>query len=185
MTDISIQFHAVPEELLALVKAAVPDFGLHVVAMRFFPFAAIEADLDRLEGVFAEGSPCHQLGFTIEEPVLPQTGAMDFLDKNPGALRLNVERKGKEGLRQSLLSARTDHSATLAIWKKIAKRLKNITQAGVIVTNPDTGAFVRDRNFRYSAGALTLASSGVIMLPIAGGNRIEFPQLPTNTKSYE
>lgn len=185
MTDISIQFHAVPEELLALVKAAVRDFGLHVVAMRFFPFAAIEADLDKLEEVFAEGSPYHQLGFTIEKPVLPQSGAMDFLDKNPGALRLVVQRTGKEGLRQSLLSARTDHPDTLATWKKIAKRLKDMTQAGVLVTNPDTRAFVRDRNFRYSAGARALASSGVTMLPIAGGNRIEFSPLPTNTKSDE
>jgi hypothetical protein len=185
MTDISVQFHAVPGELLALVEAAVRDFGLHVVAMRFLPFAAIEADLDKLEEVFAEGSPYHQLGFTIDKPVLPETGTMDFLDKNPGALRLIVERAGKEGLRQSLLSARTNHPATLATWKKIAKRLKNMTQAGVIVTNPDTGAFVRDRNFRYSAGAQALASNGVTMLPIAGGNRIEFCRLPTNTKSHE
>jgi hypothetical protein len=116
---------------------------------------------------------------------LPETGTLDFLDKNPGALRLIVERTGKEGLRQSLLSARTNHPATLATWKKIAKRLKNMTQAGVIVTNPDTGAFVRDRNFRYSPGAQALASSGVTMLPIAGGNRIEFCRLPTDTKSHE
>jgi hypothetical protein len=185
VADISIQFHAIPEELLALVKTAVGDFRLHVVAMRSFPFAATEVGLDNLEDVLAAGSPYCQLGFTIDKPVIPVTGAMEFLDKNPGALRLIVERASKAGLRQSLLSARTDNSAILATWKKIAKRLKDMTQAGVIVTNPDTGAFVQDRNFRYSAGAKALASSGVPMLPIAGGNRIEFSKLPTKMKSQE
>ena len=185
MTDISIQFHAIPEELLALVRTAISDFGLHVVAMRSFPFAATEVGPDSLENVFAAGSPYRELGFTIDQPVIPVTGAMEFLDKNPGALRLTVERASKEGLRQSLLSARTDNSTMLAIWKKIAKRLKNMTQAGVTVTNPDTGAFVHDRSFRYSALAKALASSGVPMLPIAGGNRIEFSTPPTKTKSQE
>jgi hypothetical protein len=34
MADISIQFHAVSEELLDFVKAIVNDFGLHIVAMK-------------------------------------------------------------------------------------------------------------------------------------------------------
>jgi hypothetical protein len=185
VTDISIQFHAIPEELLALVRTAVIDFGLHIVAMRYFPFAATEVGLDNLENVFAAGSPYCELGLTIDKPVIPLTGAMEFLDKNPGALRLAVERASKEGLRQSFLVARTDNSAILATWKEIAKRLKKVTQAGVTVTNPDTGAFVQDRNFRYSAGAKALASSGVPMLPIAGGNRIEFSKPPTKPKPQE
>jgi hypothetical protein len=185
VTHISMQFHAIPEELLALVKTAAGDFGLHVVAMRFFPFAATEVGRDDLEGVFAAGSPYRELGFTMDKPVIPMTSSTEFLDKNPDALCLLVERAREQGLRQSLLSARTDNSAILATWKKIAKRLKDMTQAGVIVKNPDTGAFVEERSFRYSAGAKALASSGVPMLAIAGGNIIELSKLPTNTKSQE
>ena len=153
--------------------------------MRFFPFEAIEVSPDKLDEVFAETSPYRELVFTLKKPILPVKGNMDFLDKNPGALRLLVERKSKEGLRQSLLSARTDDPAVLSVWKKIAKRLKDMTQAGVVVINPKTGAWVHDRSFRYSPGAKALAASGVPMLPIAGGNRIEFSELPAKSKSRE
>lgn len=82
-----------------MVKTAMSDFGLHIVAMRFFPFAATEVGLDSLEDAFAAGSPYRELGFAIDRPVIPMTSNMEFLDKNPGALRLTVERASEEGLR--------------------------------------------------------------------------------------
>ncbi len=185
MADISIQFHAVPDELLAFAKAIVADFGVHVVAMRFSPFEAIEVNPARLDEIVAEGSPYHQLGFTVNSPELPATGAMNFLDKNPGALRLTVERANKEGLRQSLLTARASDPAVLSIWEKVAKRLKEMTKAGVVVSNPDTGKSTQNRTHRYSAGAKALAASGVPMLPLAGGNRIEFSASANKAKSHK
>ncbi len=179
MADILIQFHAAPEELLIFVKQIVKDYGLHVVAMKFFPFGAIEVNSSGLDGIFAESSPYDQLGLIVSKPILSMRGTMDFLDKNPNALCISIERKGEKGMRQSSLSARTDDAAILSVWKKVAKLLKDMTQTGVIVINPDTGASVLDRTFRYSAGAKSLASSGLPMLPIAGGNVIEFSDSPT------
>jgi hypothetical protein len=121
--------------------------------------------------------------FTVSKPILPVRSNMEFMDKNPGALRLTIERKSKDGLRQALLSARSDDPAVLSVWKKVAKRLKDNTHAGVVVRNPNTGASVQTTAFRYSAGAKALAASGVPMLPIAGGNTIEFPELPLKTRS--
>ena len=52
MADISIQFHARPEELREFVKQCVSDFGLHVVAIRYRPLEAVELAGDRLNEVF-------------------------------------------------------------------------------------------------------------------------------------
>ena len=61
MADILTQFHALPEELLQFVKECVAEFKLHVVAMRFFPFDAIEINPDELEAVFSNSSPYEEI----------------------------------------------------------------------------------------------------------------------------
>ena len=169
MADISIQFHALAEELLPFVKQCVTDFGLHVVAMRFFPFDAIEVKPDRLDAIFLESSPYRELGFTLHEPSLPVKSNTDYYDKNPDGLRIDIQRKSDKGLRQTWLTARTDNPEALSVWKKVAKRLRKMTQAGVLAINPDTGATALSRSFRYTAGAKAMELSGVKMLPAAGG----------------
>jgi hypothetical protein len=174
MADISIQCHALPEELLPFVKQCVADYSLHVVAMRFFPFEAIEVDRDRLDDIFSESSPYEELGFTLHPPALPAKSNTDFYDKNNDELRLDIQRTKKQGLRQTWLTCRTDSAEALAVWKKVAKRLKGMTQTGVIAVNPNTGASVASRSFRYTAGAKVLEQSGVPMLPAAGGCILKF-----------
>jgi hypothetical protein len=174
MADISIQFHALPEELLPFVKQCVNDYALHVVAMRFFPFEAIEVSPDGIDDIFSEASRYRELAFTLHQPVLPVKSNTDFFDKNPGKLRLDIQRKSHHGLRQSWLACRTDNSEAFAVWKQVAKRLKKMTQTGVIVVNPDTGATVPSRSFRYTAGAKALELSGVTMLQAAGACILKF-----------
>ena len=176
MARIAIQFHALPDELLSLVKSIMHDFGIHVTAMRFSPFEAIEVTPDTLDNVFAENSPYEELALTVDRPVLPARSNTDFAEKNPNKLRLDIRRVHPDGLRQTFLSAHSEDATALPLWKKIAQRLKAATKAGVIVKNPDTGASVEDRTFRYSPGAKALAARGVRMLPLAGGNLIEFPE---------
>ena len=173
MADILIQFHALPEELMNFSQEIATEFDLHVTAMRFFPFAAKKFAPNEVDLIFAEDSPYSELAFTRDAPVLPVAGKMEFLDRNPGALQLGIQRVGKEGLRQTSLTVRTDDSDALSVWQQVAKRLKAITQPGVVVRNPDTGASVRNRAFRYSAGARSLADRGIAMLPIAGGNVVD------------
>jgi hypothetical protein len=168
MAGISIQFHALPEELLALAKQCVADFGLHVVAMRAFPFGAIKVRPNELDAVFLNSSPYRELAFSLHEPVWPATSQLNFYDKNPNGLRLDIKRKEPKGLEQTLLTASTSDPVALSVWKKIAKRVKGMTQAGVVGVNPDTGATALFRSFRFSPGAKALEASGVAMLPFAG-----------------
>jgi len=90
MTDISIQFLALPEELLSFVRQIIADFGLHVIALRFRPFDVSELSESWLDGCFLDDSPYKRLHFTIGKPVLPVAHELDLGDKNPDSLRLDI-----------------------------------------------------------------------------------------------
>lgn len=174
MADISIQFHALPQELLQFVKQCLQEFDIHVVAMRFFPFEATEVSFDMLDDVFSPMSPFEELAFTIYHPVLPATSNTNFYDKNPGKLRLDIQKVTEKGLRQTWLTCRTKDAQALSVWKKVAKRLKEITRTGVIAVNPDSGKSTPSSSFRYTPGAKALELEGVPMLPAAGENVLKF-----------
>ena len=44
MSSVNIQFHALPEELLALATEWAKDFPLYLIAIKFPPYEAIEVD---------------------------------------------------------------------------------------------------------------------------------------------
>jgi hypothetical protein len=173
MPDISIQFHALPKELLTFTKQCVSDFNLHVVAMRSFPFEAIKVAYDQLDDIFAESSPYTELVFFLYEPMIMVRAKTFLYDENPDGLHLDVPRVNDKGLRQAWLATRTANADAIFVWRKIAARLKKITKAGVIVINPDSGASGVARTFRYTAGAKVLESSGIVMRPGAGGNIVK------------
>jgi hypothetical protein len=57
MPDISIQFHAIPDEMRDFAEEIVHDFSLHMVAMKFFPFEAVEVKPNDIARVFSDESP--------------------------------------------------------------------------------------------------------------------------------
>ena len=127
--------------------------------------------------MFSDEPPFTRLAFTLDEPNLDVRDGLRFADRNPDHLGIEIGKQSAKGLVQSWLAARTNNAHALTIWKEVAKRLKKVTKAGVTVINPDSGAAVASRSFRYSDGAKALESSGVEMLPFAGGCRIKL-QLP-------
>ena len=168
MADISIQFHALPEELLAFVRQVVAEFDLRVVALRYRPFRARELAEDQLADCFADDSPDRRLHFSLGEPALAVARELEFGDKNPDSLRLDVGVVDSNGVRESWLSARTDNSAALAVWRQVAKRLKGITEQGATAISPKTGGRGPARSHRFSAGAKRLEAAGTPMLTITG-----------------
>lgn len=168
MADISIQFYALPEELQTLATEAVADFNLHVVAMRYPPFEAAEIGHEQLKRVFTESSSFHEIAFTLTPPALPANGRMEFIDKNPDQLSLQIGRQTKHGLEESCLSARTADSVALAAWRKIANRLKNRTKQGVTAINRESGVSASYKSIRYTQGAEALENAGVAMVPPQG-----------------
>jgi hypothetical protein len=168
MADILIQFHALPEELVALAQACIRDLALHGVAMRYFPFAAAEISNQQLPALFAEGA-WRRLALTTTPPSLPAASALKFEDQNPDCLIIDIGRRTSRGLEESSISARTSDERAFGAWRQVAKRLKAITQAGAVAVNPDTGATAKVRNHRFTKGAKALENEGVAILPLAGG----------------
>ncbi len=168
MADISIQFHALPEELMRFIKEVAEDFSANVVAMRFFPFMLRPVSTVEIEHFFECAPDYRRWAFTQSEVALPIADELDFADKNPDHLRLEIGRRTERGLEQSWLTARTVNTDALATWRRVATRLKKMTNQGVTAINPNTGASSRMKSFRYTNGAKSLESLGIAMLPIAG-----------------
>jgi hypothetical protein len=168
MADISIQFHALPEELRDFVKQCVSDFGLHIIAIRFHPYEAIELDADRLDEAFTDSSQYDELAFTLHPPILPAKGNMALADNNPDVLWLAIGKRTNTSLKESHLSARTENAVAFAVWKQIAKRLKDLTDKGALAVNPETGATSLARGHRFTSRAKALETSGIATLTITG-----------------
>lgn len=157
-------------EVLSFVKGCISDFGLHSTAMKFFPFEAVEIVSTDIDRVFIESASFRELALTLERPVLPAENQMDFLDKNSGCLLVTIEHPTRTGLPEACLRARTEDSAALSVWRKIAARLKKMTVAGVTATNRKTGQGAFYRSIRYTPGAATAEAHGTAMLPPQGPN---------------
>ena len=101
--------------------------------------------------------------FTVSRPVLPANGTLELAEKNPGGLRLMIGGRTAKGVGESHLMAGSDD-----IWKKIGKKLKDLTSLGVLVVHPETGETSPARGFRFTSGAKALDANGVAMLSSTG-----------------
>jgi len=171
MADISIQFHAVPDEILALLQPFVVEQRLHVIALRFPPFRAAPAEL--AESV--RDSTVRSLALAIDTPDATATTSGGFRAANPDMLTVQIGRHTQAGLGESWLAARTNDWKALAQWQALAKALKATTFTGVLAVNAKTGATAPARSHRFTAGARALAAEGVIMLASAGSVTYRFP----------
>jgi hypothetical protein len=171
MTGMSIQFHALPEELLPIFAEAVTSDNLHVFAVRFPPFSIAKIEPSRLGEAFADPS-IWRFKFTMSPVDLAKvTNGNEFLDMNPDALILDIGPKREQGLRESRLSTMADVSKKTSPWAKIAMKLRAITKTGAISVNPDNGASGKARGHRFSKGARALELSGVPMVSLTGSAR--------------
>ena len=109
-----------------------------------------------------------EIAFTLDPPLLPVKGNIEFIDKNPDQLGLQIGRRTKNGLEESTLSCRTDNPAALEVWRKVADRLKNMTKAGITIVNRQSGDKRFYRSFRYTKGAEALEGNGVEMISPSG-----------------
>ena len=168
MADISVQFHALPDELVQFVSECVSEYALHLTAIRYRPFEAVEVDPQDIESVLTNLPDHRRFAFTIEKPCLAVANELDFQKANPDHLRLDIARQSADGLGESWLCSRTNNSAALRIWRQIAKRLKEMTNPGVTAINRTTGVAATYKSARYSNGAKALEESGVPMVPAQG-----------------
>lgn len=178
MPDLSIQFHATPDEMLPVLAAAI-ESGAKLFALRTQPFSTVAIGDQESVGIALEDRAVCSFAVVDHEPAVDSIGSeYDFLLQNPATLLLEVGRLTDAGLRESCLSCKSVPAETYAKWKKVAAALRKITKAGAIARSPTTQATSRARDHRHTQGARRLAANGVPILPAAGTSRLEFIELP-------
>jgi hypothetical protein len=171
MSDILIQFHAMPSEISAWLSHLDESAFVGVTVIRFPPFTAEGIERSGLSSAVKDES-VRRLVFTVAKPagIGRVTGIVALLDANPQALVLDIGRLGPAGLAESCLSGRALVEPALAIWRAVAKQFRGETLAGMEAVNPDTGACTLVKQHRYSPGAAALAGqSNVKLLALGGG----------------
>jgi len=163
-----MQFHATPEELVALAAELVRETDVGLAIMKFFPFEIRRIDTANVEAALERAPEFRRWGFTLDSPIISVDDELRFSDWNPNHLRLDAGRLTAKGLEQSLLTTQTTDQKALAVWKKAAARLRRQTRSGVVAVNPKSGASAVMKSFRYTDGAKSLADNGVAILPFAG-----------------
>jgi hypothetical protein len=173
MSDLSIQFHALPGEIAAVLLPFVAQSGARLTLLRTAPFESFRVEPSMLESALQDVS-VNRVVLTLTDPVLTQAGPNDFFERNASALVWEIGRRNDQGLQESWLWARTDDKHVLQIWRSFAKQLRAVTRKGVIAVNPKTGATGRLKEHRFTDGAKSLEREGVPMLPAAGTSRLRF-----------
>ncbi|MGZ0077878.1 hypothetical protein [Methylomonas sp. YC3] len=170
MGSLSIQFHALPEEVNDMVMAIRSVEGLNITSMGGTPFRADAWDGRSLA---FENAGEISLGFTHYPVDLNCVSRYDFVIQNPNALVLDIGQLTKDGLKRSWLSCKTDDEVSLSKWKEFATIIKKKTKCGAVAINPQSGETSLMNSHRYTDGALRLFQSGVDMLPVGGIVRIQ------------
>lgn len=169
MTPFSTQFHADPTEVADAVESWMKSHAITACAVRSPPFRATNLRIEEVQR--AVGDPSIDfLAFMERLPVLEASTQGEFLDRNPGALLLDVGRMTTTGLRESCLST----MEATPVWKRINQDLKRRTMSGATALNESTGATSYIKTHRYARSALALFEAGVRMLPTAGSAVYQF-----------
>lgn len=158
MSSFSIQFHATPSELRELVARWLSAYPIHAAAVSYQPYSATEFDGQQVDRAF-ESRP-RRVVFAAHPLSLDVTGNAQLLDRNPGALVLELGSLTEKGLGESQLSTK-DASET---WKAIYRDVKKGTAAGATAVNEASGATAPARSHRHTPGAKALWRDGTRML---------------------
>jgi hypothetical protein len=169
MSMLSLQLHALPDELDVLLSDVLNDQSVFVTLAEGSPLQFSLSEERRCP------PECKALAFTLSSPVLPARSVYDFVRLNPDALVFQVGQLTSAGLTESWLAARTENEDALKRWKRAAKKVRSATLGGAMAVNPVTGATAPMVGHRFTVGAQTLYLKGVAMLPAAGSNTVQLP----------
>jgi hypothetical protein len=173
MSNITLQFHADPDELLhTLLPAWIKGHSLSIATERFTPIYHVELVNPALIPALPKGG-VDQVALCRGPINTAVRSSMEFLKANPDCLWVTLGRLDDEGLRESVLGAFASDQDGLKTWRHIRRRATASLRKGAEVVNPVSGARGEVPNHYYSDGALALAKRGVSMLAFGGWNRYE------------
>lgn len=172
MADISIQFHALPEEIARFLTEIAQEYSLYLVAITERPFKARQCVADELLIQAEKGLLPKKIFLSIPKPTIASSSKEEFTSNNPSCLLINAGNIDRDGLHESWLAIRSEDDSAMITWKKVAKKLIAMTKSGAVAVNPKTGATSTLRSHRYTDGAKHISENGVVILPVAGSSQL-------------
>lgn len=172
MADMSVELHALKEELISFVECVAPEFRLFVSVIRFPPFEIEMIDISDLRKATADPR-ASRLALTTSQLALPEEMPprplqTRFWEHNPNRMIIHLGKITNRGLQESRLTARTYDPLILDTWRQIVLKLRSQTKTGAFAVNPETGVSSKLKTHRFTKGALELQEQGVAMLPLVG-----------------
>jgi hypothetical protein len=158
MPGVSVQFHMLPEEIIAFVADVMSRYSLGAELERFFPPGSCEVPVDADVAKAASEFGRFDRIWLLFRP--PRCRKFESFMLNIGGL------KGTR-LDQAHFGGSTDKPAALSVLKQIARDLKRATAPGIWVIGA-TGHVGYAKEFRFSPGAASRARSGEIELTMGG-----------------
>jgi hypothetical protein len=174
MPKVSLQFHADPDELLALTGVWAEEEGYVRTAEQFFPYRAVVAGREAATASELGIDRVDRIALTTEPPMLPSSNEAEDARFGGDALLVTFGKCTEDGLRQSALGGITDDRDVAQRWRSLVARSKKAMHKGAVLRNPLTGATKHGTQHLHTPGAHELARRGVKMLAAAGWNEYEF-----------
>jgi len=168
MPGIDLPFYATESEITKWMADFLDAEDIVLTAMKFFPFSAeivSPVELPR----YTRDPAVERFCFFTEMPDMSLSYQTDFDSENENGLILDCGRLASDGLHPSWCSCKVTDPIAFATWKRMAKKIRGQTCAGVTYfgkQNSGPGSY--DRLTRYSPGAKLLEDSGLKMLPLGG-----------------
>ena len=171
MTKVSIRFHADRGEIASWIAGWVQEFGLVVAVESFVPkYNARSCGIGGLAAELGGSFDIDRVSLNLVPMDLSAVSSLDFVRANPNILTISLGMQSQAELRESALSAMTDDSESIKVWRAVRAKAKGSMLSGSTVVNPITGAEQRAKGHYYSAGAREMAKRGVRLLAAAGWN---------------
>ena len=158
MPGVRVQFHMLPEEIIAFVADVMSRYSLGAELERFFPPGSCEVPVDADVAKAASEFGHFDRIWLLFRP--PRCRKFEKFGLYVGGL------KGTR-LDQAFFGTSTDKAGAVPVLKQIARDLRRATTPGVWVVGP-RGNVGYAKEFRFSPGAASKARSGEIELTMGG-----------------
>lgn len=175
MGDVSLELHALPDEIADVLVPFAHEERAYFTIIRYPPFQASSCAIEGLYEALRLTEVTTLLVSFREIILRPETTMKAIWEQSPDLLKWEIGRIAANSLGESWISARSDDATVLKRWRKLLNSLRKVTKAGASAVDPRSGASRWYQAHRYSPRAKALQARGYEMLPLAGAVRWQFP----------
>lgn len=176
-----IQFHGLLDEIVEFANDVASEYSLCAVLI----FEEIKNGTLVKENLTSADIENRGDKRTVNRVLLVKSSEAKSLDlsikallkPNASVVSITIGAHAPEGLHESSLSSMCDDEVSIAIAKKVATKIKKITESGAIAVSLDNVEQSNARTHRYTSGAKKLYEQGVKILPVLGNYTFKLEKL--------